>query len=683
MSTQSPARPAAAAGPGRLTLLEAEPGPARRRAVDAWLAAARRSGATAWRLPGDLREGGVMAAVKALLAAVVPEIAARAPDLLERHRLDLCLVLPTLRRELDPEQLNLTDTADEGERVRVYAADRANRSLHGVIDCLAAWHRLGDGAPWAIAGDDFDLADGLTHWFFAELLRRRGESMGIRFLLVTAPQGAAVPLQRFAAADRAAAARLALPSAGGEGAPPPDAGPEPADEDETLRSPGRLERRVRRDAIDREMYLPRLIHLWERSRRPARALRWQVEAIHVYNHRGLYEAAAAYAPAVEAGLPRLRRRNRNLYHKAVGALFFCYIPLGQVERAQRLLQDAIDTFDRSRVARSYYLMAMLHARFLPERDYDLAAAYLQQSLDLLPQVGLPDGERHFLTAFTMNGLAYVRLRQGRGAEAVRLCQEAIALLNAHLGPDEHRLHRSVLYYNIAQVYAVTGPYEAAVQYLSAALRMDPNYAEYYQERGSVYMKLERLEEAAQDYQRALRLSPAYLDVWTNLGQCYRAMERMEDAAAAYSVAIDLNPDVPLAHLGRAEANAALERWAEAIADYDAALRGEPDEPQVLAGRAVAHYGNGQPAAAVRDLDRAVALSPDAPELRFNRAVALSDLGRAAAAAADFRAYLRLAPEAEDREEIRRRLAALSAPGTAAPPRAPAPAPSLAAAGHEG
>ena len=647
-----PPRPAGADS-GRLTLLEAATGPARRAAVTDWLDAARRAGATTWRLPGDYRQGGIMAAVKALLAAVVPDLAARAPDLLERHRLDVCLVLPTLRRQLDPDRLTLTDTADEGERVRVYAADRANRSLHGVIDLLDAWHRLGDGAPWAIACDDFDLADGLTHWFFAELLRRRGERMGIRLLLVTAPGGAAGPLERFAAGQRSAAARLSPPPAG------PDE-PVPA-ADVPGGGAGRLERRVLADAIDKEMDLPRLIDLWERSRAPSRALRWQVEAIHVYNHRGLYEASAIYAPAVEAGLSRLRRNNRALYIKAVGALFFCYIPLGQPERARRLLEGALDTFDAGRVARSYYLMAMLHARFMPGRDYDRAADYLQRSLDLLPGAGLPDDERHFLTAFDMNGLAYVRLRQGRAAEAVRLCQEAIALLDAHLRPDQHRLHRSVLFYNIAQVYAVTGPYESAVRYLTSALQMDPNYAEYYQERGSVYVKLERLEEAVQDYQRALQLSPAYLDVWTNLGQCYRALERMEDAAGAYSVALDLNPDVPLAHLGRAEANAALERWDAAVADYDSALHREPDDPQVLAGRAVAHYGNGRPEAAVGDLDRAVALAPDVPEYRYNRAVALSDLGRDAAAATDLRAYLRLAPAAQDREEVLRRLSDLAAP----------------------
>ena len=146
----------------------------------------------------------------------------------------------------------------------------------------------------------------------------------------------------------------------------------------------------------------------------------------------------------------------------------------------------MDAFDQGRLARSYYLLAMLHARFLPQRDLDRAATYLERALDLLPGAGLPDEERHFLTAFTMNGLAFVRLRQGRPEEAVRLCREAIALLDAHLRPHQHRLHRSVLLYNIAQVYAVSGPYEEALRYLSAALDVDPNYAEYYQERGSVW-----------------------------------------------------------------------------------------------------------------------------------------------------------------------------------------------------
>ena len=58
-----------------MQLLEAAPGAARRAVVEAWLERARRAGATAWRLPGDFRTGGVMAAVKSLLAALLPDLA--------------------------------------------------------------------------------------------------------------------------------------------------------------------------------------------------------------------------------------------------------------------------------------------------------------------------------------------------------------------------------------------------------------------------------------------------------------------------------------------------------------------------------------------------------------------------------------------------------------------------------
>jgi Flp pilus assembly protein TadD len=45
-------------------------------------------------------------------------------------------------------------------------------------------------------------------------------------------------------------------------------------------------------------------------------------------------------------------------------------------------------------------------------------------------------------------------------------------------------------------------YEEASAYSTEAMAMDPNYSEYYNERGNVYMEMERFDEAEWDYLRA-------------------------------------------------------------------------------------------------------------------------------------------------------------------------------------
>src|SRR5262249_47600714 len=151
-----------------------------------------------------------------------------------------------------------------------------------------------------------------------------------------------------------------------------------------------------------------------------------------------------------------------------------------------------------------------------------------------------------------NGLAMIRHFQGRYQEAIELCREGFRELEQHLHEDRHRLHRSVLLYNMAQVYTAVGAYDDALRHYAMTMDMDPNYSEYYNDRGNVYLKLGRLAEAEADYLKAIELSPPYHEVYTNLGQCYRRMGRLDDAVRAYSAALDLSPHLALALAGRGQ-----------------------------------------------------------------------------------------------------------------------------------
>jgi tetratricopeptide (TPR) repeat protein len=328
------------------------------------------------------------------------------------------------------------------------------------------------------------------------------------------------------------------------------------------------------------------------------------------------------------------------------------VPLGRAEAARTALERATERLPNpADLPRCYYLLAMLHARFLPAPDLARAEDYLQRGLGLVAEADMPEPDRHFLSVFIMNGLALVRLRQRRVPEALELCRAGVSRLNQHLDAHQHRLHRSVLLFNIAQVHAQIGPYEDALSYFTQAMAMDPNYSEYYNDRGAVSFRMDRLAEAESDYLRATELSPPYAEVWVNLGQCYRVMDRMQDAVAAYSRALDLDPTSTLATVGRADAYSVLGHVELALSDYERALAMDPAQPLVLASRAILHYDTGRLVDAVEDLDAAVALAPDVADLYQNRAVALRELGRSGEAAEDLNRYLSLSPDAEDRAQV--------------------------------
>ena len=106
-------------------------------------------------------------------------------------------------------------------------------------------------------------------------------------------------------------------------------------------------------------------------------------------------------------------------------------------------------------------------------------------------------ESTFHKVFNQNGLALIEVRLGHPQEALHLVTEGIELLNRVLEPQEHLLHRSVLRYNRAQIYATLGDYEQALADYTAVIDMDPYYSEYYLDRGNIYRKQERNEEALQ------------------------------------------------------------------------------------------------------------------------------------------------------------------------------------------
>lgn len=637
---------------GKVVILEAPIGTARRTLLQQYLQEAEQNlNAATWLLLCTFTVGGAWAGLSDLLTAAVSQIEPQDPELLSAHSYELCLVAPSLRQRISVQHPTLTELAQGHERVRNYPADRAYRSLHGLIDFLDTWRQESPHTPVVIACDQFDQSSPLVQRFFTECVRRCADRWQLTLFLAVSPGNAQQIASQFSA-HRASIVQLPLP---------PDP-PQPMTREQALAEAQHLQQQVEDDPMVADIATPRLIDLWEQAGDTRAALRWQIQAMHRFNQLGLYGAGFRYCGAIEARLDEIRQRDFPLYSMAVISLYFCYLTLGHVEQAYTLIKEKVIDQIETQPSRShnYYLLAMLYARFLPQRDLPKAVECLEYGLSLLASAELSDAVRSFYIVFLKNGLAYIRAQQKRPAEAVALCQEGLQILDRFLAPEQHRLHRSVLIYNIAQVYAATGQNEQALEAFSSVIAMDPYYSEYYNERGAIFFKDGNLRAAERDYLRAIELSPPYSEVWINLGQCYREMERREDAIAAYTRALDLDPQAVLPLIGRAEMYAECGQPEQALQDYDAALQLEPQQPLVLAARAVVYYECGQLSQALNDLDRAIMLAPDQAICYQNRATALIDLKRFREAIRDLERYLQLQPQAEDRSEVEQQLASLRA-----------------------
>ena len=126
--------------------------------------------------------------------------------------------------------------------------------------------------------------------------------------------------------------------------------------------------------------------------------------------------------------------------------------------------------------------------------------------------------------------------------------------------------------------------ENSIAAYNEAIRLKPDYAQAYNNRGNVKGLLERHEEAIADYDEAIRLKPDYAQAYYNRGNAKGRLERHEEAIAAYNEAIRLKPDYAQAYNNRGNVKGLLERHEEAIADYDEAIRLKPDHAQAYNNR---------------------------------------------------------------------------------------------------
>ncbi len=374
--------------------------------------------------------------------------------------------------------------------------------------------------------------------------------------------------------------------------------------------------------------------------------------------------------------------------------------LGRAAEAEALYDEArASSADPVVHHTAAYDTAMLYARHHAPtlRDYVRAKAWLNEAVAI--SALLPDPhDRAFHTAFYLNGQALIEIRLGDPAAALRLVDDSLALFDRELPPGSHPLDRCSLVANRARVLAALGRPEEALRACDTLIGLDPDYAEYYFDRGNLLRGSGRDDEALADYDSAIRLGLPFPEAHYNRAGVLAALGHDDDALAALCKVLELDPGSVDAYVNRAGLLAARGDTAGARADvgaglaldpgnphltcvlgqlemaaghaaaaraaFDAALARDPCLAAAWASRATLAYESGDPAAAVADLTRALEAGQD-PLLLFNRATAYRAAGRLAEARADLARARLLAPRDPD---ILRLLAELgTSPGS---PRQP-------------
>ena len=116
-----------------------------------------------------------------------------------------------------------------------------------------------------------------------------------------------------------------------------------------------------------------------------------------------------------------------------------------------------------------------------------------------------------------------------------------------------------------------GKTEKALSAYDTAIRLQPNYAEVYNNRGNIKNGLGSHDTALDDYDKAIRLNPNFAETYSNRGSTKFRLGKHDKAFADLNKAIRLQPDFINAYVNRGVAQLGLGNIDEAKLDFQTAL----------------------------------------------------------------------------------------------------------------
>jgi tetratricopeptide (TPR) repeat protein len=293
--------------------------------------------------------------------------------------------------------------------------------------------------------------------------------------------------------------------------------------------------------------------------------------------------------------------------------------------------------------------ARVTVNFLNLKQPDFAAAQVKISETERTQLANPSAYARFVTQDLPGQLTFRSLfavgqsydTNQQYEDSLKAIEKAVASLTA--GTTIEGLADA--YFRLGLLYqsAIENNDKAIADY-DQGLKLQPDDAEAYNNRGSAYNGKSQYDRAIADFDQALKLKPDLAEAYNNRGFAYYYQGEYDRAIEDLNQALKLKPDSAAAYTNRGLAYAGKGDTARAIADYDQALKLKPDLAEAYNNRGAAYNGKGEYDRAIADFDQALKLKPDYAEAYTSRGYAYYSKGDTDRAIADYEQALRVEPD---------------------------------------
>ncbi|HOX37768.1 MAG TPA: tetratricopeptide repeat protein [Candidatus Brocadiia bacterium] len=141
----------------------------------------------------------------------------------------------------------------------------------------------------------------------------------------------------------------------------------------------------------------------------------------------------------------------------------------------------------------------------------------------------------------------------------------LAFLAGCIGTPEERANANGV------IFLRDGYPDLAMPEFNRAVRLNPQFAPAYRNRGTAHEMLQQHDEAIGDFTKAIELNPSDAASYSNRGLVYYAMDDYEQAVRDFNKAIELNPGLSQAFFSRGQAYFQMGEYQKALDDFDKVL----------------------------------------------------------------------------------------------------------------
>lgn len=186
-------------------------------------------------------------------------------------------------------------------------------------------------------------------------------------------------------------------------------------------------------------------------------------------------------------------------------------------------------------------------------------------------------------------------------------------------------------------------YDHAIETLSIAVDLDPDYVIALNLRGLAYERKGQDDLAMADYNLALQKRPAYGVPYNNRGVIHARRGALQSALDDFTLSIKYTPKFLLAWTNRARARTLMKDFDGAIADFAEAEKIDPTAPQIAGNRCITYGMMGKFDQAFADCNRLIEKQPKNVFAVNNRADVSMMKGDLDAALKDYNTAIQINP----------------------------------------